>query len=355
MLEIEFHNREEEIQEITNILTGRPDLITFVYGPINSGKTELFNHVINTLPEDFVVFYINLRERLVRDYNDFIEALFEINENRKKRLVKEVVAEVTRFAGIPISRALLDQFFKEGKPKNAFRYIVEVVKEVKSNGKISVLILDELQKIGDVKIDDYLIYELFNLFIRLTKEMHSCHVFAVSSDSLFIERVYSEAMLHGRCRYLLVDDFDYDTAKAFLENYGFSGREVELALNYFGGKPIYLVEAVKNRHRLREFCGEMLSSRRSEIAQALKLLKELGDEVVIRGKMYEVEYEKVISALKELAVKEQLPNIVDEVTKRYLVRENIVFVDPVRGILKFQSKLDLLAVREVLGLMFDGG
>ena len=27
-------------------------------------------------------------------------------------------------------------------------------------------------------------------FIRLTKELHLCHVFAVSSDSLFIENVY---------------------------------------------------------------------------------------------------------------------------------------------------------------------
>ena len=59
---IEFHDREKEIQEITRILNSRPDLITFVYGPINSGKTELFQHVIKTLPKNFVTFYINLRE-----------------------------------------------------------------------------------------------------------------------------------------------------------------------------------------------------------------------------------------------------------------------------------------------------
>ena len=35
-------------------------------------------------------------------------------------------------------------------------------------------------------------------------------VFAVSSDSLFIEKIYSDAMLEGRCDYLLVDDFDYE-------------------------------------------------------------------------------------------------------------------------------------------------
>ena len=348
-MEIEFHNREREIQEVMNLLTSRPDLITFVYGPINSGKTELFNHIINALSDDFVVFYINLRERMVRDYNDFIEALFEINVGgRRKVIVKELIAEMTKFTGIPISKDLLNLFFKEDKPKDAFRYIVEVMKDVRTKGKIPALFLDELQKIGDIKVDNYLIYELFNLFIRLTKELHCCHVFAITSDSLFIEKVYAEAMLQGRCRYLFVDDFDYETTKNFLERYGFSEEEIGMTWEYFGGKPVYLVEAVKNKHRLKTFCEEILNLRKNEIKQALKVLKELGDEVEIRGKVYAVEYDRVVSALRELAEQELLPNAVDEVTKRYLIRENLIFADPVRGLLKPQSRLDLLAVKRVL-------
>ncbi|RLG29975.1 hypothetical protein DRO03_05785 [Methanosarcinales archaeon] len=41
MKRIEFHNREKETKEIMAILDSEPSLITFVYGPINSGK----NHV----------------------------------------------------------------------------------------------------------------------------------------------------------------------------------------------------------------------------------------------------------------------------------------------------------------------
>ncbi len=74
-----------------------------------------------------------------------------------------------------------------------------------------------LQVIDDLKIDDYLVYELFNRFVRLTKELHTCHVFAVTSDSLFIEKIYREAMLYGKCRYLLIDDFDYETTAKFLK------------------------------------------------------------------------------------------------------------------------------------------
>jgi len=66
MLEIEFYDREKEIEEIMSILKTKPNLITFIYGPINSGKTELINHFIKTLPKDFKVFYINLRGNLCR-------------------------------------------------------------------------------------------------------------------------------------------------------------------------------------------------------------------------------------------------------------------------------------------------
>ena len=65
MRRIEFHNREREQKEIMDILDAEPSLITFIYGPINSGKTALIDHLIEQLPEDYVVFYINLRTKLL--------------------------------------------------------------------------------------------------------------------------------------------------------------------------------------------------------------------------------------------------------------------------------------------------
>ena len=336
---IEFYNREKEIQEIINILNSRPDLITFVYGPINSGKTELFNYLIGKLSDDYVVFYINLRERMIRDFNDFVEALFEIDvKGRRKIVIRELIAEVTKFAGVPISKSLLDQFFREDKPKNAFRYIVEVVKDVKARGKIPVLIIHELQKIGDVKIDDYLIYELFNLFIRLTKELHVCHVFAVTSDSLFIERVYAEAMLQGRCRYVLIDDFDYETTKGFLRKYGFSDSEINLVWSYFGGKPVYLVEAIKNKHRLREFCEEMMEERFSVILYSLRALEDRDKEL----------FKGVVRLFERFREEEVLECEKISIEVEWSVRQNILFLNPRKRLLRPQSKLDLLAIRRVL-------
>jgi AAA+ ATPase superfamily predicted ATPase len=52
MKRIEFHDREREIGQIKNILEREPALITFIYGPINSGKTELINYLVKQQPQN---------------------------------------------------------------------------------------------------------------------------------------------------------------------------------------------------------------------------------------------------------------------------------------------------------------
>ena len=354
MRSIEFHNREKETKEIRAILDSRPTLITFIYGPINSGKTELITHTIEELPDEYVVFYINLRTKFLSSYDDFIESLFEMEMETEgafkkgKETLAELVSSVTKVAGIPINKEFLDYVFKDNKPKNAFSYIIKLFEEVKATGKQPVLILDELQKIGDVKVNGSLIYELFNFFIDLTKELHLANVFVMTSDSLFIEQIYSEAMLEDRCRYLLVDDFDEETTMAFLEANGLSEEEKELVWHHCGGKPICLVELARAEERENKV-REMLTLRTGEIETRLKLIKELGGEILIGSKRCEVSYEKLASTLKMFLTRDEIGmNEVDEISKRYLVKANILFVDPLTMMMKPQSRLNLLAIREVM-------
>ncbi len=354
MRQIGFHNREKEIKEIKNLLDAEPSLITFVYGPINSGKTALINHLIKQLPEDYVVFYINLRTKFLASYDDFIESLFEMEleteeTNRKrKETLKELISSVTKVTGIPINREFLDHVFKDKKPKNAFSYIIKLFEAVRDSEKQPVLVLDELQKIGDVKVNGPLIYELFNFFIDLTKELHLAHVFVITSDSLFIERVYSDAMLEGRCRYLLVDDFDCETATTFLEKHGFSDDEKATAWEYCGGKPVCLIEVVNSEKR-EDKAKEMLMIRISEMKTTLKRVKELGSEIGIEDKSYSVRYAELIDALKHFAEREEIDiEEMDEISTTFLVKKNVLFVDPVRGVIKPQSRLNLHAIRELM-------
>ena len=344
MLEIEFYDRKKEIREIMRILNSRPDLITFVYGPINSGKTELFQHLIKMLPKDFVVFYVNLRHVYVSKADDFLKILFDVKSKRvsAKMIAKEIIDTyvpsevVTPLGRFPIPKNEFKELFKEKAIENVFVYLENLLNEI-AKKKIPVLILDELQKIGDVKIDGLLIYELFNFFIGLTKEAHLAHVFAITSDSLFIERVFNEAMLHGRCRYLLVDDFDYNTTKEFLEKLGFNQEEISLIWNYFGGKPVYLVEAINNRDRLREFCEENLKLR---VSQTLDTVYEIEENEKL--------FNSVIDLLRNFINNEKIRYKKIDEALRFCVRKNILFLEPVNRILKPQSQLDLLAIRKVL-------
>jgi AAA+ ATPase superfamily predicted ATPase len=348
MRRIGFHNREKELKEIKNLLDAEPSLITFIYGPINSGKTALINCLIEQILDDYVVFYINLRTKLLASYDDFIESLFEMEleteaTNRKRReTLKELISSVTKVVGIPINREFLDYVFRDKKPKNAFSYIIKLFEAVRDSGKQPVLVLDELQKIGDVKVNGSLIYELFNFFIDLTKELHLAHVFVITSDSLFIERVYSEAMLEGRCRYLLVDDFDYETTMEFLDKYKFSEKEKEAVWEYCGGKPVCLVELTNAK-----MCGKEIES---EAKRLLKIrtsqIQSLFDEIALGT----VEYsEKAIADEFKNFAKDEIVRY-DRINKEklFLVGRNVLFIDPTQRILKPQSRLNLLAIRAVV-------
>ena len=344
MKSIEFHNREKETKEIRAILDSRPTLITFIYGPINSGKTELITHTIEELPDEYVVFYINLRTKFLSSYDDFIESLFEMEIEaegalkKKKETLAELVSSVTKVAGIPINKEFLDYVFKDNKPKNAFSYMIKLFEEVKNSGKQPVLILDELQKIGDVKVNGFLIYELFNFFIDLTKEKHLAHVFVATSDSLFMESVYSEAMLDGRCRYSLVDDFDRETTASFLDKYGFTADETAVAWDYCGGKPICLVELVNAKDDRRGKAEEMLKIRRGQIEEIVYSLEARDKEM----------FDAVMRVLSEFIGMERVgyKYISDEI--KFLVGKNIIFADSANKELRPQSKLNLLAIREVM-------
>ena len=73
-----FYNREKEIREVKAVLSGEPNLVYFVYGPINSGKTALLMKVFEELPDEYVVFYINFRGIETRKYEDFVRAMFTV-------------------------------------------------------------------------------------------------------------------------------------------------------------------------------------------------------------------------------------------------------------------------------------
>ena len=355
MMKIEFQDREKEIKAIKKILEREPSLITFIYGPINSGKTELMCHVAEQQPEEYAVFYINLRGRFLRSHEEFLDVLFEIDEERgegnAKEYAKAILKDLKLIGGIPIPLNLFEKMLeRKERSKDVFKYIENFMAGI-ARKYVPVLIIDELQVIGDVKVDDLLTYKLFNFFVRLTKELHLCHIFAVTSDSVFIERVYNEAMLQGRCRYLLVDDFDYDNTMGFLGRYEFSDKEKEDAWHYCGGKPVYLVELINHKLGFGDVKEKAVEDLKVRITQLKDLLDELTyvrPVVEIAGEEYRVEKEKVTEILKLFKDKESVDFELYRPAKHFLVKKNVLFVDPKEGTVRPQSRLDLLAMRAVV-------
>ena len=339
MRKIEFHNREREIKEIMNVLSMEPILITFVYGPINSGKTELVDHLAKQLPKDYIIFYINFRGKIISDYNDLIRVLFKVvREKDYKEIVKTILetpVEALRFKGIPVTKSVIDAVFKKSY-EDVFEFLEDYFTKL-SESRIPVLIVDELQVIKDIKIDELWIYKLFNFFIRLTKELRLCHVFAITSDSLFIEKVHSDAMLHGKCRYVLVDDFGQEVTMKFLEKHGFNKEEKEIAWHYCGGKPLCLVELVNSESRGGK-AEEIFKIRKGQIEEILYSLKEKNKKT----------FAAVFDVLSEFEEKDKTGYKYLREEAGFLVEKNIFFADPVNKELRAQSMLDLLAIRDAI-------
>jgi AAA+ ATPase superfamily predicted ATPase len=359
---MKFFNREKEIYKILSILEGEPNLIYFIYGSINSGKTALINEIINNrLNKDkYVVFYFDLREIFISKYDDFIEVLFEEYEGDENpiEVIKAIINDLPSLYGIPIPKNTLNEIFKRKTTKNVFRYITNVLMEIKKEGKQPILIIDELQKIGDLKLNGFLIYELFNYFVSLTKHKHLCHVFCLSSDSLFIERVYSEAMLEDRVDYILVDDFDKETALKFMDflakevlNKELSDDDKEIIYSYVGGKPVLIIKVIDRLRyeTLEDILEFMLKDAIQKLKYFLKDLDYIKPKVKVGDEVIEVKKDDIIEALKLFKDNYEISD--DEIPEPvyiYLVKRNILFLNPIEGTLKPQSYLVWNAIKRLL-------
>ncbi|HID27205.1 MAG TPA: ATP-binding protein [Methanosarcinales archaeon] len=345
-----FFNREEEIKEFNNILKRKPSRLYFVYGPINSGKTELISEVIENLNKEYKVFYINLRGKFLKNYEDFVRVLFRIE---KKVKVSEIISSLTKVAtGIPISKEFFEEIFGEKPIEDVFDYLEEFFIGMEKKGFKPVFILDELQMLRGLNIDGDLLYELFNFFVRLTKEIKICNVFCITSDSLFFEDIYNKSELQERAEYLLIDDFSRADALEFLMQSRFSNNEAELTYNYLGGKPqllISIIDAKQDGKKIEEVLELMLLDQKSKLKFLLEDARELGLSIKIEEKEYKVTYEEILDLFEVFLNNEEVEaGFTKKIPRTFLIRSNLLFLEPVRGTLKPQSRLLLKAIREVL-------
>jgi AAA+ ATPase superfamily predicted ATPase len=348
-----FFNREKDIKELKTVLSGEPNLVYFVYGPINSGKTALLMKVFEELPEKYVVFYINFRGLDVERVEDLMRVLFDVEYGKGKEATKEIVKELLKEGGkllrkakgIPIPEKVFDYLFEsKKKTEDAFRYLENLFGEIVDSDKRPVLVIDELQIIrkvinatGQVVLD-----RLFNFMVRLTKETHLCHCLCVTSDCLFIEDVYSNARLEGRAKYFLVDDLKKEEAFKVYEAFGFENKE--LLWEYIGGKVgdmVMLFEDKKQGYNEKQAVERMLKNE-------IKRLEWIRLKI-LRGKENKEEiwkFLRIFKEKKELLLRSEMEKDFEKLL--FWIEQNILFYNPVDGSVKPQSHLIYRAIMEVI-------
>ena len=353
-----FFNREEDIRRMKAVLSGEPNLVYFVYGPINSGKTALLMKVAEELPEDYRIFYINFRG-FEGGYSKFTRAFFELGdkslwEKLKKKMpivaaaveyVEKVAKKINTAIELPGEVIRMLQVGGEDPEKiDLFHYLERLMKKLVEGRKKPVLILDEMQVLKDEinAVGQSLLARLFNFAVRMTKETHLCHCLCATSDCLFIEDVYSNARLEGRAEYILVNDLGKDEAFRVYEAFGFEDKP--LIWDDIGGKfgdMIRLFERKKQGYSDREAIERMLEDQVARLRWMLRPLEE--------GEKEGPPVEEVKEGLKMFKESEVVEDVkMKSKVLKVLIEENILFYNPVKGIVRPQSQLLHRAITELL-------
>jgi AAA+ ATPase superfamily predicted ATPase len=165
---------------------------------------------------------------------------------------------------------------------------------------------------------------------------------------LFIEYIYETGELKDRADYILVDDFDREIALKFIDflsenilSKKLSDEDKELIYSYVGGKPILIIKVIKKLKTkdLREILEFMLRDETQRLKYFLEDVKEEDKEL----------YKEVVDALKLFKdIYEVEDTAINKKVREFLVRNNVLFLNPQKGILKPQSYLVWNAIKRIL-------
>jgi len=346
-----FYDREDEQQKLFALLKMEPSLVYFVYGPINSGKTNLMNRVLQNLPEPMLPFYVDLRRRNVSSSDDFLNTLFRIDRKSTFKSIREYAREVLKdgadivkqTTGIPVPVKIFDLLFRtEEKGEDVFFYLEEFFATLVHEKKLKpVFVLDELQMLKDIvnSKGSPLLDNLFNFFVGMTKATHLCHCVAVTSDSVFIEQIYGNARLEGRSQYILVDDLDKTRSFEIYEKFGFEDKE--LVWSYISGK-IGDMTVLYSLLQEGRSLGEGLKTMLRMAVNRLKLIEAhlLHDD--------EQQHSNIMDLLFQVGKQGSVPFEPKAMQRAvyFWVDENVLFLEPVNGIVKAQGQLTQRAIND---------
>jgi len=160
--------------------------------------------------------------------------------------------------------------------------------------------LDEVQTLQDIYMNGeikkrHLLTEFFNFLVRLTKETHLAHVVVMTSETLFLEKLYNHSKLAKTSDFYKIDHFDKETVRGWFEHEGIGEENIfQLIWEYFGGAAIDVVGAIrvykqKGRKELENFLLDEAKIYRGKISYFIaEKLEELDEKRMFKGILEEM-------------------------------------------------------------------
>jgi AAA+ ATPase superfamily predicted ATPase len=331
--DVAFINREKELRDLRVFVNKRPSEILFIQGPKSSGKTTLLYKFLEQIEKEqkLNAKFLNLRKILTEfednySYRDFLNILFEVEDNKEKK--GKLLGGIN--VGFFKINSEIEKKIQEGRV-DPFKVMErEFIRLVEKKIK-PVLIIDELPALDKIYMNNgrekRLIIELFNFFAAMSKESHLAHIIISSSDGYFINTVYTDSRLKKTSEFYKIDYLDKEDTMEWLLNlekysrikdYTLTAEEAEKIWDTVGGSMWEI------QYLLGHFFDNPIDS---ELNLYKKRMRSLIVDYVVKPGQKDVE--RLLShfiqhdeLLKEMVKPE------DEGHLRQLVRNNILYFDP---------------------------
>ncbi|WP_022670707.1 ATP-binding protein [Hippea alviniae] len=339
----EFIDRDKEIKFLLERFNEVPDEILWLYGPKSCGKTTLIEYVVekelfedfeNLKPRDnYWVRYVNLRGKLISSYGTFFESFIKSEEDYE---VQKSISAGVSIAVITLKAEVLKQV-KERKKDLFDALIDELYKKVKKENKKPILIIDEIQTLEEIYINGEreLLKEFLNFCVRLTKETHLSHVVILSSNTIFINRIYNEAKLKETSTFYKIDHLDKDTVFEYLDYHKIPKDKQNLIWDYLGGSIYRLQKFLRDKNKLdsiEEYLKEQVNLAFSEIKHIFIMEME-NEEIDIFKQIAKTIAENGFYLLKDKEDK-KFVKVVSSMSQK-----EILFFDPLSDKIKGNNRL----------------
>ena len=353
-----FIDREEEINFLKEYFKETPQRILFIYGPKSCGKTTFIEYVVEKeLFEDFEklkpkgnywVRYINLRRKLISSYETFLESFIKPEEEYE---VQKSVSAGVSVAVFTLKAEVLKQV-KERKKDLFDALIDELDKKVKKENKKPILIIDEIQTLEEIYINGEreLLKEFLNFCVSLTKETHLSHVVILTSNTIFLNRIYNDSKLKETSIFKRINHPSKEIAEKLLKDLGYNESQINLILEYFGNiisRLLYLYTFIKPEdsiEKLKEFLEKEKLDAKIQILEILKRHKKYNLPKNAEEIFMNLADKLMKDGLNFKDLSEEEIELIDVLCER-----EILFFDPQTGIVTPNSRIYLKAMEEIVG------